>query len=356
MPNLYKRPDSPYYWCWGYLADGRTKWRQSTKQRTKRQAEKAARAIEEARLNEADEPYPPVSVDQAREILRKHKERKGCAPSTMRMFGEKWSRIEEHFGRDRDMLTLTLADTEGYVDARRRTLVPHLNAAGQREDRPTSDHTIAKELGYLKSALIQMRKHDLYPREPSSLWPEVLDNAYQPRDRWLTVHEYRQLMLALPIDRRPWLTIYCHTGMRLGELYQCERRGDSLWVTQTKGNKRTGESTEREIPLSPDARAVLDARPLPWPRWKRSNVRQLLGSRCRKIGIEPVSANDLRRTFASWLCNAGVPELTVVKLMGHSSSKMIRKVYAQLAPSTLAAAVERLPSVTSAVIKNVVTT
>lgn len=342
MPNLYRRNDSPYWWCWGHDPDGE-RWAQSTRHKGRRAAEKAARAIERERLEAEETPYPAVPLKDAMTILRQHKERKGCSAATLKILSEKRARLEAHFGAARDVLTITLADTEAYLDARRQKTVKRHG-----ELQPVSDHTIAKELAVLKSALRQLKRHDLYPHEPASIWPEELTDVYQPRNRWLPVSEYRRLLLALPANRVRYVVLYCQTGIRYGELYQCERDGDTLVVTQTKGNKRTGETVERRIPLSVDARAALDAHPLPWPKWHRSRLVQTMKTACASAEIEHASTNDFRRTFASWLCQAGVPELTVVKLMGHRSSRMVRLVYAQLSPQTMADAIATLPTIQAA--------
>lgn len=338
MPNIYKRNDSPYWWCWGHYPNGE-RWQQSTRQRSRREATQAARAIERNRLDEADSGYPAVSLADAMDTLREHKRRRGVSDATMRILSQKRARLEEHFGEGRDVLTITLSDTERYVEARRQAEVTRIGEDGQPYVRPLSDHTIAKELGTLRAALRVLRKHDLYPADPSDIWPDTIVGVYTPRDRWLTPAEYRALLEALPVGRRQYVTIYCYTGLRLSELYQCRREADTLVVSQTKGRRQ-----ERTIPLAAPAIDALDAHPLPWVPWTSQNMNRDLRTACNRAGIESCSANDFRRTFASWLVQAGVPELTVIRLMGHTSSAMVRRVYAQLAPETLADAIERLPT------------
>lgn len=191
----------------------------------------------------------------------------------------------------------------------------------------------------LRGALRVLRKHDLYPGDPSDIWPDSLMGVYSPRDRWLTLEEYRALLAALPPSRRKYVVAYCNTGVRLSELYQSRREADTLVVTQTKGRKQ-----ERAVPLSPAAVEVFDAHPLPWVPWTSQNMNRDLRAACAKAGIAPCSANDFRRTFCSWLVQGGVPELTIIRLMGHTSSQMVRRVYAQLAPETLADAIDKLPT------------
>lgn len=337
--RLFKRKDSPYWWVSGRNPDG-SRWRASTGQQGRRAAEKAGRVVERQRLDAAESGLVPVRLDEAIEVLRKHKVRKGCSDATLKILDEKAARLTAVLGASRDVTRLTLADTEAYLDARRRDTVKRHG-----EVQPTSDHTIAKELATLKAALRQLRRHDIYPGDPAAIWPEELSDVYTPRDRWLTVAEYRRLLLALPPHRVPYVALYCQTGLRYSELYGATREGGALVVTQTKGNRRTGEVTSRLVPLSAEATAILDANPLPWKRWHRSRMVQGLKAATSAAGVGHVSTNDFRRTFASWLCQAGVPELTVIKLMGHHSSRMVRRVYAQLAPETLEAAVLKLPCV-----------
>lgn len=56
-----------------------------------------------------------------------------------------------------------------------------------------------------------------------------------------------------------------------------------------------------------------------------------------------VSPNDLRRTFASWLVQQGVPLLTVATLMGHRSTRMVEKVYGRLSAKNMDDAIAVLP-------------
>src|SRR6266545_2461003 len=83
-------------------------------------------------------------------------------------------------------------------------------------------------------------------------------------------------------------------------------------------------------------------------RW--ANVRRDLHDACKRAGIEPVSPNDLRRTYASWLKQRGVDSAAVAKLLGHTSTRMVDLVYGHLSDDTLAAAVAVLPSTCGSVL------
>ncbi len=56
-------------------------------------------------------------------------------------------------------------------------------------------------------------------------------------------------------------------------------------------------------------------------RW--ANARRDLGLACDRVGIDRVSPTDVRRTYASWLKQAGTDSAVVAKLLGHSSTRWL---------------------------------
>jgi integrase len=104
----------------------------------------------------------------------------------------------------------------------------------------------------------------------------------------------------------------------------------------------------RTIPLAKPLRAYLESLPgehcglvaEPWP-----NLRRDLALACERAGIARVSPNDLRRTFASWLKQAGVDSMIVAKLLGHTTSRMVELVYGHLNDASLTKAVKVLPKI-----------
>ena len=74
----------------------------------------------------------------------------------------------------------------------------------------------------------------------------------------------------------------------------------------------------------------------PW-----GNVRRGLLEACSRAGIAPCSPNDLRRTFANWMVEAGVPLYIVAQLMGHKDTRMLERVYGRQRTDQLAVAVAR---------------
>jgi integrase len=121
------------------------------------------------------------------------------------------------------------------------------------------------------------------------------------------------------------------------------------------------DQSRRTIPIAPALEHRLDQVP---PAKRRGpvverwgNVRCDLRAAVRRAnaaaaaaGSQPpepipfVSPNDLRRTFASWLVQQGVPLLTVASLLGHNSTRMVEKVYGRLSAKNLDDAIAVLPA------------
>jgi integrase len=104
-------------------------------------------------------------------------------------------------------------------------------------------------------------------------------------------------------------------------------------VLLIRGTKTSG--AVREVPILDPLLPTIERRmKAPGPTlfgapWHRARMHQNLRRWCAVAEIEPVTANDLRRTYATWMAEAGVPESLLLKYMGHTSSTMLRRVYSQ---------------------------
>jgi integrase len=65
-----------------------------------------------------------------------------------------------------------------------------------------------------------------------------------------------------------------------------------------------------------------------FPPW--GHVRRDPAATCERAGIAKISCNDFRRTFATSLAEQGGPEAVTASLLGHASTAMVRRVYAQI--------------------------
>ena len=138
-----------------------------------------------------------------------------------------------------------------------------------------------------------------------------------------------------------------NTGARHAELEGIDWADvdiDNGWI-RLAGTKTA--DADRHIPVSKDLYKWLTLVPddlrigkvvHPW-----GSVRRDLAKACDHLKIKRATPNDLRRTFCSWLLQAGSPMLAVADLMGHSSLKMIKEVYGHLNDDSYKKAISGLP-------------
>jgi len=350
MADLYKR--GKYWHAKWYDAAGRRQ-RRSTKQTNERAALNIARRWE---LESSIWRPEPFTIGDALKLAGEKQVRRGNVPKTLQVALTRAEHVERILGAGTDLNAANLPELgDCYLDTRRGELTPWGS--------PITDHTIKKELRVLSQGMGEGKRLDRFFGEPKAIFPEVLRNVENPRDRWLPVPEYHALLEQATPHRREWLIFYANTGVDVGELHGIRRsdldleRGAYGYV-HVRGTKT--RYRDRWIPLSADARAVVDRRMLTAgpmlfaPVWRSHQVAQCMKRWCPKAKIEHVIVKDLRRTFCSWMFNAGVPELATIRLMGHGSSQMVRRVYAQLSDQTYEAAIGCLPSVADMWQQNVI--
>ncbi|MCV2216872.1 tyrosine-type recombinase/integrase [Thauera sp. Sel9] len=220
--------------------------------------------------------------------------------------------------------------------------------------------TVRRELRVFCAAINFVRlEHDLH--ELPNPVAKLGLSAEEPRVRWITQEEAARLVAAAErVARRPHLSAFIrlalNTGCRRGELLGLEwsrvdvdRRFFLLEARHTKGRKR------RTVPLNDDALGALErlkrwqAERLsgsPWvfgwrPGSRITTFKTAWRSSLERAGIDDFRIHDLRHTFASWLVMQGVSLYVVKDLLGHASITQT-EIYAHLAPSQGAAAVQRL--------------
>lgn len=150
------------------------------------------------------------------------------------------------------------------------------------------------------------------------------------RNRWLAMDEIRQVWSALEDESRVPAAVYrmrLLTGAR-GKEIKAMRHGDvngDTWTIRPETHK-TGKRLE--LPLSPQARTVLDALTpfnagsewiFPSDRTDGHLVQtKHLMNRVRDATGLQFQSRDLRRTFATQLAKLGVERIVISHLLGHS--------------------------------------
>jgi integrase len=213
--------------------------------------------------------------------------------------------------------------------------------------------TINMELGELSRAL---------GHKQSALWPKVrkLEENHDV-GRALSPEEETRMLTAAAHDESPkrnpslypFLCIELSTGMRSGEAKTLRWLNVDLDSSVlVVGRSKTNAGKGRQIPFNGDLREVLEAHRRwyvlkigePKPEWYLFPGRQGKGTNPRPLDpTRPVGditsasdtlrecckvqcrLHDLRHTAATKMAEAGVPESTMLALMGHMSRAMLER-------------------------------
>jgi integrase len=350
--RLVRRGETWFAW---FYQDGK-RVRRSTRCRDRRAAEAVAREFERAAADPLHPSRQTATVGDAVTLLLTHREGEAAAgrrsAATVRFYREKaghWTRV---LGADFRLSKLTAADVDGYVNARR--------AEG------FAENTIAKELVAMRAALKLAKRAGKWFGDVAAIFPVAFAPEYEPRRRVLSAPELYRLLEQLEPDRAARVAFLVATGARLGESDRARREdverheGETCDFARLRGTKTA--AARRTVPVvTPLARQLLkyaldhaggDGGLLfrPWPKLHRDVLRACRRAGCKATGcgikpsrrggcrrpecvaaaIAPFTPNDLRRTCATWLREAGTPVELVAPVLGHVDVRMALRVYARL--------------------------
>lgn len=259
-----------------------------------------------------------------------------------------------------------LLDVIGNVELSALTRDVVLTYIRARKTQKASDSTIHKELVVLRRALAEAKQRGLWVGVVNDIVPTIKVN-YEPRERWLDARNGARLLDELVGNRKLWAALAMLAGLCLSEVerMQWEHVDFTTRRLRVPGTKRA--SRWRVVPIGPDLEKLLRAeykrrKPQPKDRIvaKWPNVRRDLAAAIERINrkdaqaaakrkrkpptpLTKVTPNDLRRTFASWLKQQGMDSLVVARLLGHSSTRMVEKVYGHLSEANYVDAIGALP-------------
>ena len=185
-------------------------------------------------------------------------------------------------------------------------------------------------------------KRDLVTTNIRKLKPDWLTATSTAREIFLTWEEIPRLLSTLEPARREVVAFILATGARWSEAmrFQPENLNRVTWTVRISGSKTKGSAKPIVVPEM--YRGLLDhvAGPFaPWPNVRRDafglplavrTSRSLAPEGASQCPVLPaVTPNDLRRTFASLLVQAGTPLDVVAKLLRHTSTAMLYRPYGQ---------------------------
>lgn len=324
-PGLYKR--ERYWWL---TKDPVTLKPESTGCVTL----KAAFAVQAQRERLAADPAYAASVTQT---LGDHasrylalKKRSGLSPETIKYTAEKLGPAVRIFGNGAPLASLGPQALDDYTQ--------------QRRDEGVTDHTICKEVRHIIAVLRSAKRVAAYAGNLDALWPEGLTPKYKPRERAMPMAEVRLLASALRPKFRALLNVSVALGIRLGEACRVKPGDIDLQsgLVLIRGTKT--EAARRTIPILSPFRDMLEEAltSCQLPIGKRpNNIHRDIGAACRRVGISHVSPNDFRRSHTTILAELGAEAEQLRKLLGHTSTAMVDRVYAKPRALELGVLVER---------------
>ena len=205
----------------------------------------------------------------------------------------------------------------------------------QRRSEDVTDQTIGKELSHLKGLLRLAKRSSVWAGDLETIRPPDLNATYVPRKRALTREEVVRLLAQLPPHRGALVAICVALGVRLSEAFRLLPTDVDLAAGRVFVGGTKTQGSRRWLPILSVYRPLLEgaAGYLPLSPWK--NVHESLDSACRRAGIEHCSPNDLRRTHSTLLVELGVDRDVVRRLLGHTTSALVDRVYGQPTPEAL---------------------
>ena len=349
MQRLFRRGRTWYGW---FYENGRRITR-STKCRDRAAADRVARQWERDAADPDHAAARTATLTDALQLLLRLDEEEVKAgrrsADTVEFHRTKAGHLVRVFETDENeqhvpfpLARLRAFDVDGYISRRRSE-----GAAAT---------TISKELVVLRKSLRLAIRAGLWRGRVDEVIPVAFSPGYEPRKRALTAEELKKLLAELLPDRAARVAFIVATSAcwRETELARRSDVGEGLTTVLLRGTKR--KTRFRTVPIvSPAQQSLLeyalehakgtgDALFQPW-----GNVRRDLADACEDAKIERCSPNDLRRTFASWQVEAGVPLFPIAQAMGHKDTRMLERVYGRQTPEQLAAIMARAMGLTQGV-------
>lgn len=267
--------------------------------------------------------------------------RRGSSASTLAIAGQKLGHFVRLWGTSLSMADISPSLVLAYVDQRQRE--------PGRGGTNVKDFTIKKELEHLRQLLVVARHAGAFHLDPAVVMPPFFAGGHVPRKRKLTIEESSRLVAQFERGRAAHLCFIAGTGARRSEAARARREDVHLdeGFVHIRGTKT--EIADDDVPITSITRPIVESavdgapgRDLLFAPW--GNLTRDLAAGCKRAGLDPVTPNDLRRSFASWHRDAGVPAEVVSKLLRHTTDKLAQTTYAKLAAPAVGRLVEAVLS------------
>lgn len=217
-----------------------------------------------------------------------------------------------YFGKNKDIMCIRKADIEKFK--------MHLLSKGR------TKATVNRYLAAIKRAYNLLIQDDLISYNPVKKGCMLEED--NKRARYLSKNEWKKLQLALPESIYTIVVVALLSGFRLGnvlnlrwEQIDLTMRFIELTKQENKGKKIIRQPISENLfevlmQLGPKEEGYLFINRETGKPYK--DIRKSFKTALDKAGIKDFTFHDLRRTFGTWLLQAGVDIRTIQALLAHS--------------------------------------
>lgn len=294
--------------------------RVSTKQTIRARAEIIGRRLYEQVADPTRSAADKTTLLSALNRAIEERKRRGRAQGTLDMYRTKSGHLVRVLGAQTPMSSLTAAVLDDYVS--------------QRHNEGAQEATIHKELTVLRVALQHAKRRGEYPFDVGSVLPRVRSGS-PPRQRVLPIELENAFLEALSKKARIFCLLALGTGARRAELLKIQPNDINLeqMTVLIRGTKTS--LANRTVPILPMTLGYLreakgETQGVTAILGVLGNVQHSIKKAALKVGLDGLSPNDLRRTFATRLRQQGVPPYLIAGVLGHADSRMVERVYGRL--------------------------
>ena len=310
-----------FYWRRGRIwcrTDPITGLRRSTGRKSPHAALGWYAERERAAANPADATAHEAPIEDWCEKMLEDKRQRRAA-GTVNMYEVKLGHVLRFWGRNAVMADIIPGKVDNFIH--------------QRRNEGAHPSTIGKEL----TAIVQLckfaKRGGAYAGDIQALKPVGYSTEYVPRKRVVTRGELRRLQRVMRPEHFAGACLIVVTSARDGEMrhVRLEDYSTERGVLKLRGTKT--RRAAREVPILQlfawewtFAHAHLSTH----GSFSETAIAKSLAYWAAKLGLEHLSPNDLRRTCASRMVSRGIPFDTAAKVLGHSGTQMLFRVYGQL--------------------------
>lgn len=347
------------FWWIGFMLDGKLH-EESTKTSNKRQAEEIGQKIYARALAKrfdllpqtSEKPECPLFNQAMAEFLEFCQIEHAAKPNTLKRKITASKPLLKTFGA-RPLNQISSKDFDQYKKNRARTF-------GRRKDGAVTDQlihpaTINRELDCARGLYrwaIRQGYVSSNPLQDVGKLAEDNERLSVPSDA-----DIQKYLASASQPLQDIAVLLLETGLRPDDIYRMERAGVNLQAGYYQNVKGKTKAATRRIQLSPRALEILTRRcqtcqgrylfPLQIVKglfdWSRpmTKVNAAHTSAIRRAAIKPFRLYDLRHKFATDAIESGIDLITVARMMGHSSTRMVMR-YAHPSDQHLEAAIDRI--------------